>query len=94
MVALNTGMKYSEIRLLQWKQVDFGTKLLTVGKSKTKNGAGRAIPLNTRILAVLEMWAARFPNRDSSHYVFPFEKYGAKGEEDSFGFTAGAVAAR
>jgi hypothetical protein len=25
------------------------------------------------------------------HYVFPFEKYGAKDEEDSFGFTAGAV---
>ena len=26
------------------------------------------------------------------HYVFPFEKYGAKGEEDSFGFTASVVA--
>ena len=24
--------------------------------------------------------------------MFPFEKYGAKGEEDAFGFTAGAVA--
>jgi integrase len=91
MVALNTGMRYSEIRLLHWKQVDFAAKLLTVGKSKTKTGTGRAIPLNARILIVLEMWAAHFPNRDSNHYVFPFEKYGAKGEEDSFGFTAGAV---
>jgi len=91
MVALNTGMRYSEIRLLQWKQVDFATKLLTVGKSKTKTGTGRAVPLNDRILSVLEMWAAHFPNRHSNHCVFPFEKYGAKGEEDSFGFTDGAV---
>jgi integrase len=91
MVALNTGMRYSEIRLLQWRQVDFAMKMLTVGKSKTQTGAGRGIPLNARILAVLEMWASHFPNRDSNHYVFPFEKYGAKGEEDSFGFTAGAV---
>ena len=91
MVALNTGMRYSEIRLLQWKQVDFAAKLLTVGKSKTKTGTGRAVPLNDRILSVLEMWAAHFPNRHSNHCVFPFEKYGAKGEEDSFGFTAGAV---
>jgi integrase len=92
MVALNTGMRYSEIRLLQWKQVEFSARFLTVGKSKTQTGTGRAIPLNARILSVLEMWAAHFPNRDSNHYVFPFEKYGAKGEEDSFGFTAGAVA--
>jgi integrase len=63
----------------------------TVGKSKTKTGTGRAIPLNARIPTVLEMWAAHFPRHDANHYVFPFEKYGAKGEKDSFGFTAGAV---
>ncbi|MGA7560974.1 MAG: site-specific integrase [Terriglobales bacterium] len=91
MVALNTGMRYSEIRLLQWKQVDFTARILTVGRSKTRSGAGRAIPLNARILGVLEMWAAHFPNRQAIHYVFPFEKYGASGEEGTFGFTAGAV---
>jgi len=91
MIALNTGMRYSEIRLLQWKQVDFVANFLTVGKSKTPNGTGRVIPLNARILSVLEIWAAHFPNRRPGHYVFPFEKYGARGEEDSFGFTAGIV---
>lgn len=91
MLALNTGMRYSEIRLLQWKQVDFSGKILTVGKSKTTTGSGRAVPLNARILNVLEMWAGKFPNRQSTHYVFPFEKCGAKGELDSFGFTAGVV---
>ena len=90
-MALNTGMRYSEIRLLQWKQIDFDGKTVTVGKSKTETGTGRTIPLNARILAALEMWAAQFPGRQPSHYVFPFEKCGARGEEDTFGFTAGVV---
>jgi len=91
MLALNTGMRYSEIRLPRWKQVDFAGKVLTVGKSKTQTGSGRAIPLNARILSVLEMWAAQFSNRQPIHYVFPFERCGAKGEENNFGFTAGVV---
>jgi integrase len=73
------------------KQVDFTTKLLTVGKSKTQTGTGRVIPLNSRILSVLEMWAAQFPKRQSDHYVFPFEKCGAKGEEETFGFSGGMI---
>jgi integrase len=63
MLALNTGMRYSEIRLLCWRQVNFATKILTVGKSKSPTGIGRAIPLNNRILSVLKMWAAQFPSR-------------------------------
>ena len=91
MLALNTAMRYSEIRLLQWKQVDFASKIIKVGKSKTETGTGRAIPLNPRILNVLEMWAAQFPERKPDHFIFPFEKYGAAGEEDNFGFTTGVV---
>jgi integrase len=91
MLALNTGMRYSEIRLSCWKQLDFAARILTVGKSKSPTGTGRAIPLNNRILSVLEMWAAQFPSRQPAHFVFPSEKYGAAGEEDSFGFTAGPV---
>ena len=77
--------------MLRWKQVDFTAKVLTVGKSKSPNGTGRASPLNSRILSVLEMRAAQFPSHPPNHYVFLFEKYGAKGEEDNFGFTAGVV---
>jgi integrase len=91
MLALNTGMRYSEIRLLQWRQIDFRGKTLTVGKSKTPTGSGRTIPLNARILAPLEMWAAQFPDLQPSHFVFPFEKCGAKGEEEIFGFTAEVI---
>jgi integrase len=90
-LALNTGMRYSEIRLLKWKQLDFSARILTVGKSKSPNGTGRAISLNPRVLNVLKMWATQFPERLSTHYVFALEKYGAKGAEGSFGFTASVV---
>lgn len=76
-LALNSGMRYGEIRLLQWKQIDFARRTLIVSRSKTENGAGRTIPLNGRVLAVLQMWAARFPQCRPEHYVFPSEKYGA-----------------
>ena len=92
MIALNTGMRYSEIRLLRWRQLDFADHFLTVGKSKTRTGTGRVIPLNARLLRVLEMWAANFLDRQPSDYVFPFEKYGAKGQAETFGFGAGPVA--
>jgi integrase len=91
MVALNTGMRYSEIRLLCWRQLDFAARILTVGKSKSPTGTGRAIPLNNRILSVLEMWAAQFPSRQPADFVFPSEKYGAAGQEDSFGFAGGPI---
>jgi len=44
MLAINTGMRASEIRGLKWAQVDFLANSLTVGKSKTAAGAGRIIP--------------------------------------------------
>jgi integrase len=80
-LALNTCMRYSEIRLLQWRQVDFAARALTVGKSKTDFGTGRVIPLNTRAAAVLEFWASNFPDRQPAHYVFPSERYGAAGDD-------------
>ena len=53
MLALNTGIRYSEIRLLRWRQLDFAARILTVGKSKSPTGSGRVVPLNTRILCVV-----------------------------------------
>jgi integrase len=45
-LALNTTMRRSEIRLLRWEQVDLEKRVLDVGKSKTEAGEGRPIPLN------------------------------------------------
>ena len=79
MLALNTGMRASEIRGLRWEQVDFLAKSLTVGKSKTAAGTGRVIPLNPRAVAVLTHWRGLFPGVEPEHYVFPHEKYGLAG---------------
>ena len=80
-LALNTCTRYSELRLLRWKQVDLVGQGLTVGKSKTDAGEGRFIPLNSRAVSVLSWWAAQFPNRLPGHCVFPSEHYGAAGDQ-------------
>ena len=43
----------------------------------------RTIPLNQRVFAVLDFWAANFPDRKPDQFVFPSERYGASG--DKFG---------
>ena len=89
--ALGTCMRYSEIRLLRWSQLDFNKNELRVGQSKTEHGEGRVIPLNKRVCTVLEFWADRFPNRKPNEYVFPYERYGGKGKDEVFGFS-GSIA--
>ena len=81
MLALNTGMRASEIRGLTWQQVDFLGSALTVGKSKTMAGTGRMIPLNPRALAVLTHWRGLFVGAQPEHHVFPHEKYGLAGND-------------
>jgi integrase len=75
-LALNTGLRHDEIRLLTWRQIDFVHEAVTVGKSKTAHGSGRAVPLNKRALEALTNWAKEFPDRKPSHHVFPSEKVG------------------
>ena len=81
MLALNTGLRASEIRGLRWGQVDFLGEALTVGKSKTAAGTGRVVPLNPRAVALLKHWRAQFPGAEPEHYVFPHEKYGLAGND-------------
>lgn len=81
LVALNTGMRYSELRLLRWQQVDLERQTVRVGKSKTDAGTGRMIPLNDKATKVLKFWAERFPDREAEHFVFPSERYGAGGNK-------------
>jgi integrase len=80
LIALNTCMRYSELRLLKWEQVDFTSCTLTVGHSKTESGTGRLLPLNDRAVAILGFWASLFPGRELTHFVFPAERYGASGD--------------
>jgi integrase len=79
-IALEAGLRYSEIRLLQWVNVDFSRRLIVVGKSKTDAGEGREVPLTTFAYETLSMWAAQFPARKLNGYCFPSEKYGEGGQ--------------
>jgi integrase len=81
-LALNTGMRHDEMRLLRWRQVDLINRAITVGKSKTDHGTGRAVPLNRRALEALETWAGQFPDRKPAHFVFPSEKFGISGDDE------------
>jgi len=71
-LALHTGMRKTEIRTLQWQQVDWERHALTVGRSKTEAGTGRLIPLNANGFEALVRWASRFPSAEPHHYVFPW----------------------
>jgi integrase len=79
-LALSTGMRYSEIRLLRWSQIKFEAGTVTVGKSKTTTGTGRTIPLNAGASGTLRMWASQFPARQPDQFLFPSERYGASGD--------------
>ena len=71
LIALNTCMRYSELRLLRWRQVDLKACTLTVGQSKTESGTGRLLPLNDRAVAILGFWASLFPEREAGHFNIP-----------------------
>jgi integrase len=78
MLALNAGMRDSEIRGLQWGRVDLRDAILTVGASKTEAGEGRTIPLNSDLLSALAEYSAWYEERFGpirpDWYVFPFGK--------------------
>ena len=67
-IALNTGMRRMEILSLEWKDVDFEKKELTVLTEKSKTEKERMIPLNEKALRSFQL--IRSIN-GSSQYVFP-----------------------
>lgn len=75
-IALCTGMRCGEILSLTWGQVEFTSRIVFVGTSKTTAGTGRAIPMNSELFATLTAHAAwfteRFGEADATHFVFPF----------------------
>jgi integrase len=74
-LALNAGMRDSEIRSLSWEQIDFAKRFLAVGRSKTEAGEGRTIPLNSDLFAVfmdyVEWYELKYGKIRPEWYVFP-----------------------
>jgi len=81
-LALSTGLRLDEMRLLRWKQIDVANRALRVGRSKTQAGAGRAVHLNQRALQTVSAWTLQFPKRKPDHFVFPSERVGFSGNDE------------
>jgi integrase len=85
-LSVDSGLRASEVRALRrrdlaltWKGGVIQAGVLTVPKSKTDAGTGRAVPLTLRACAVLSLWMARFPDSPSHTYVFPNFSVGVSG---------------
>jgi integrase len=79
-LTLETGARKNTVRTLQWRNIDFEARCLKFGRDKTAAGSGRVIPLNQRAASTLMFWAAQFPDRKPTDYVFATERYGLDGE--------------
>ena len=53
-IAMNTGMRHSEIRLLQWSFIDRKAGLIRIPATVTKNKRPRVIPLSQQVRDVLD----------------------------------------
>jgi len=48
-IALNTGMRKSEILSLEWEHVDFKDKQIKVTRERSKSGKARLVPMNSNV---------------------------------------------
>ena len=55
---LNTGCRSSEIYLLEWREVNFKLKQITVLAENAKTKKTRHVPLNKTAVLLLETWRA------------------------------------
>jgi integrase len=85
-VSVDSGLRASEVRalrhtdlILKWKDGVNDSGVLTVPKSKTDAGIGRAIPLTKRACGILTLWLSRFPEAGLGSYVFPRYSAGKHG---------------
>lgn len=56
LLAMNTGLRRSELLGLQWTDIDLEARMLTVRPESAKNGKQRHVPLNAEALDVLVRW--------------------------------------
>ncbi len=92
--ALNTGMRSGELYALEWTDIDFANKLITVSKSynnkmdivkSTKAGYWRKVPINDELEKLfLELKAKSIGSTDNPKHVLPRLSRWANGEAAKF----------
>lgn len=79
---LYCGLRPVEIRRMKWDWIDFENGILTVGKSKTKAGTGRKIPIPNQLRVALLEHKLKGQNDD---YVFiKFKDYSKPLDTNAF----------
>ncbi len=68
LLAMHTGMRRGEIFNLEWQDINFLSKTVTINGNKAKSGQTRHIPLNKIIIEVMEDWKKQ---NQTSGLVFP-----------------------
>lgn len=53
-IALNTGMRKSEILKLRWKSINFANRIIVLNHNENKSGKTRSVPINNNSLNALK----------------------------------------
>jgi integrase len=59
LLAMNTGLRKSELLALDWTDINMEARMLTVRREHAKSGKQRHVPLNGEALAVLRQWLSQ-----------------------------------
>lgn len=74
LVSLNTGMRRGELFNLEWADINFSEKIITVAGDKTKTAETRHIQMNQKTLETMKLWQEQ--TNKYTGYVFPAEDNG------------------
>jgi integrase len=77
-VALYTGIRRGDIFGLQWCDIDFNAKTITLRASKTKSGKMNRIPMNSLVYNTLDVWKQQNSDAMPAALVFPSPKTGKR----------------
>ena len=87
MIAFKTGMRASEVGKLKWERFTIGdsaaTSIVKVGKSKTRAGEYRSIPMDERLWSAMVAYRAAYKTRFGDplpeRFIFPHGRGGRGG---------------
>jgi integrase len=78
LVALNTGIRQNNLFSLEWRDVDFESKAMTLRAKITKSKKTTMLPINSVVVKTLAAWREQSQDISPNALVFPSPKSGGK----------------